>query len=80
MEGRPFWGICRTFTCAEEHDVMHCGVCREFPCGQFVSQFDPNDPEGQRGTVYRAGLLVYRARHGDEKTRELMKKTQKKHG
>ena len=80
VEGRPFWGRCGTFTCAEEHGVMHCGVCGEFPCGQFVSQFDPNDPEGQRGAVYRVGLLAYRARHGDGKTLELMKKTQKRHG
>jgi hypothetical protein len=41
--------------------------------------FDPNDPEGKRSAVYRAGIEAYRARHGDEKATELIRKTTKAH-
>jgi len=79
VKGNPFWGACGTFACAESHGVEHCGVCGEFPCVRFIEQYDPNDPEGQRSAVYRAGLLAYRARHGEDAVLELMKKTEKKH-
>ncbi len=59
--------------------ARHCGVCEDFPCDKFVSQYDPNDPEGQRSAVYRAGIESYRAKHGDEKAAELIHKTSKKH-
>jgi hypothetical protein len=39
--------------------------------------FDPNDPEGRRSAVYRAGIEAYRTRHGDEKAVELIRKTVK---
>ncbi len=51
----------------------------EFPCDKFVEMFDPNDPEGRRSAVYRAGIEAYRARHGDEKAVELIRKTAKAH-
>jgi hypothetical protein len=41
--------------------------------------FDPNDPEGRRSAVYRTGIEAYRARHGDEKAVELIRKTAKSH-
>jgi hypothetical protein len=59
--------------------ARHCGVCEDFPCDDFVNQFDPNNPEGQRNAVYRAGIEAYRARHGDEKAAELIRKTSRKH-
>jgi hypothetical protein len=79
IKGKPFWGMCPTYACAQEHETKHCGICVEFPCDKFVSMFDPNDPEGQRSAVYRAGIEAYRARHGDEKAIELIKKTSKAH-
>lgn len=79
IEGKPFWGACPTYACAQQHEASHCGACDEFPCEKFVSAFDPNDPEGKRGAVYRAGIEAYRARHGDEKAVGLLRETAKKH-
>lgn len=65
VEGKPFWGTCEVYACAKRKDVTHCGVCGEFPCDMFMNQYDPEE-----GLVYcaiRAGLLAYRAKHGDEK-------------
>jgi hypothetical protein len=67
-----------------KHSVDHCGVCEEFPCEefpceQFMNHFDPNNPEGQRNAVTRAGVLAYRAKHRDEKTSALLKKIEKPH-
>jgi hypothetical protein len=69
VEGKPFWGTCETYTCVKNHGLEHCGVCGEFPCDDFMSRYDPS--EGPKHAVLRAGLLAYRARHGDEKTVEL---------
>ena len=79
IKGKPFWGTCPTYACAQEHKTGHCGACGEFPCEKFVEMFDPNDPEGRRSAVYRAGIEAYRARHGDEKAVELIRKTSKAH-
>jgi hypothetical protein len=62
-----------------KHSVDHCGVCEEFPCEQFINHFDPNNPEGQRNAVTRAGVLAYRAKHRDEKTSVLLNKIEKSH-
>jgi hypothetical protein len=72
VEGKPFWGSCETYACAEEHGVEHCGLCGDFPCDGFVSRYDPS--EGQESALQRAGLLAYSARHGDEKAVELARK------
>jgi hypothetical protein len=79
IKGKPFWGTCPTYSCAQEHNSKHCGACSEFPCDKFVEMFDPNDPEGRRSAVYRAGIEAYRAKHGDEKAVELIRKTVKTH-
>jgi hypothetical protein len=79
IEGKPFWGTCPTYACVQEHKASHCGSCDEFPCDKFVEMFDPNDPEGKRSAVYRVGIEAYRARHGDEKATELIRKTTKVH-
>jgi hypothetical protein len=63
----------------QEHKARHCGTCAEFPCEKFVNAFDPNDPEGKRSAVYRAGVEAYRTRHSDEKAVELIHQTDKKH-
>jgi len=76
IEGKPFWGSCETYACAKEHGVEHCGVCGDFPCDGFMSRYDPS--EGPKSAVQRAGLLAYRARHGSEKTIELIKKIEEK--
>ena len=73
-KGHPFWGECKTYTCLSSRNIDHCGNCGNFPCEEFISHFDPNNPEGQRNAVVRAGILAYRARHGDEKTQKLIEK------
>jgi hypothetical protein len=79
IKGKPFWGPCPTYACSQEHRVKSCDACSEFLCDKFVEMFDPNDPEGRRSAVYRAGIEAYRNRHGDEKTVDLIKKTAKLH-
>jgi len=73
-KGRPFWGVCKIYDCIAEHGVEHCGKCEEFPCDSFIDHYEESTPEGQRNAVFRAGLLAYRARHGDVKTLELLRK------
>ncbi|MDH5200933.1 MAG: DUF3795 domain-containing protein [Candidatus Bathyarchaeota archaeon] len=70
--GKPFWGECPTYHCTEERGVEHCGLCGEFPCERFIEMFDPS--HGQVSSVIRAGILAYRARHGDDKAVELVRK------
>ena len=79
IKGEPFWGTCPTYSCAQEHNAKHCGAYDEFLCDKFVEMFDPNDPEGRRSAVYRAGIEAYRVHKGDEKAVELINKTQKTH-
>jgi hypothetical protein len=81
LRGKPFWatGVCPIYGCVNKHGVDHCGVCEEFPCEQFINHFDPNNPEGQRNAVTRAGVLAYRAKHRDEKTSALLNKIEKSH-
>lgn len=76
-KGHPFWGECKTYACATEHGVEHCGICPEFPCDSFIETFDPNDPEGQRSAVLHAGFLAYRKRHGSGKYADLVRKLEK---
>jgi hypothetical protein len=77
VEGKPFWGDCETYRCAESRGVGHCGECGEFPCSGFMERFDPR--EGPVNAVIRAGLLAYRSRHGDDEAVELTRKTMKSH-
>jgi hypothetical protein len=72
--GKPFWGTCGTYACMQEHDITHCGICEEFPCDKFMNQYDPS--HGPISAVIRAGILAYRAKHGDEKAAVLTKKIQ----
>jgi len=73
-EGHPFWGECKVYECIVAKGVAHCGLCSEFPCDPFVDHYEESAPDGQRAAVHRAGVLAYRARHGDEKTLMLLKK------
>jgi len=74
LKGHAFWGECKLYACAADHKVEHCGVCAEFPCGLFVSLFDPEHGYGQKDAIMRAGLLAYRKRAGTEKYVEMVKK------
>ncbi len=78
IKGVPFWGTCKTYACAESHEVEHCGVCREFPCRHIVEQYDPSHLDGQKDAICRTGFLAFRKRHGDDALLELMQKVQKK--
>ncbi len=57
-----------------EHGVAHCGLCGEFPCEMFMDTFDPS--HGPVSAAIRAGILAYRARHGDAKAAERARKIQ----
>lgn len=46
----------------------------EFPCELFMNHYDPNNPEGQRNAIVRAGALSYRAKYNDEKAAMLLHK------
>ncbi len=71
VAGKPFWGDCETYICAEKRGVEHCGQCDDFPCIDFMERYDPD--EGPINAVIRAGILAYRERHGDEKAERLIK-------
>ncbi len=71
VEGKPFWGECETYSCAQDKKVDHCGECGDFPCNEFMGRYDPE--EGPLNAVIRAGILAYRKQHGDEKAAELAK-------
>lgn len=76
VEGHPFWGACETYACVKEKGVDHCGECGAFPCDNYMARYDPR--EGPRNAVLRAGLLAYRAKHGDGKAVDLARKTAEK--
>ncbi|UCG35957.1 MAG: DUF3795 domain-containing protein [Candidatus Bathyarchaeota archaeon] len=76
-KGQPFWGDCKLYGCTRDHEVEHCGLCTEFPCDQFVNQYDPE--HGQRSAFTRAGLLLYRKKAGTEKYRKMVKKLKEEH-
>jgi hypothetical protein len=44
-----------------------------------MNHYDPNNPEGQRNAVVRAGILAYRTEHGDKKTLEMLNKLRNPH-
>ena len=65
VEGKPFWGKCKLYSCMQENNVKHCGICGVFPCDLFMDSFDPS--KGAVSAAIRAGILAYRTKHGDEK-------------
>ena len=72
VKGRPFWGECRLYACSRDHEVEHCGLCKDFPCDLFINQYDPE--HGQKSAFVRAGLLSYRKKAGTEKYIEMIKR------
>ena len=76
VKGEPFWGQCKLYSCNRKNKVNHCGVCNNFPCELFVDQYDPNNPDGQKDALFRAGILAFRTKHGDKKAVELIRKLQ----
>ena len=71
QNGELFWGKCKLYDCAKGR-VEHCGVCEDFLCDLFVSQFDP--AHGQKSAFARAGLLGYRRKVGTQKFIEMSEK------
>jgi len=49
-------------------------LCDEFPCKEFMGRFDPS--EGPSNALMRAGLLAYRAKHGDKAAVEVLRKAE----
>ena len=41
QHGKLFWGECKLYKCVKNHQVDHCGVCKDFPCNLFIGHFDP---------------------------------------
>jgi hypothetical protein len=76
LKGKLFWatGVCPIYACTNKQGVSHCGVCKDFPCEQFVNHYDPTNPEGQRNAIFRVGVSSYRAKHDDEKAAILLGK------
>ena len=35
MGGKPFWGECKLYACAEERGYAHCGSCNRLPCAEL---------------------------------------------
>lgn len=75
IRGNPFWGKCHIYNCIKEHDVDHCGKCQEFPCDTFINAYDPS--QGPKSALTRAGVVSYRAKHGDKKTANLLRNLSK---
>jgi hypothetical protein len=75
-KGEPFWGKCQLYFCKKEKSASHCGICGDFPCDTFINQYDPNNPDGQKDAIFRAGILAYRANHDDERAAALSRKVQ----
>ena len=44
----PFWGACPVKSCCESKELVHCGLCREFPCQQLTG-FAFDAAEGDNG-------------------------------
>ena len=65
--GKPFWGECKLYKCAQEHKVEHCGLCDEFPCDLLPTHFDPDNPYGKEEAIFRIGQLTIRAKIGTKK-------------
>lgn len=76
-KGHPFWGGCKLYACAKDHEVEHCGLCKDFPCDLFINQYDPE--HGQTNAFTRAGLLAYRKKAGTAKYYEIVKKLDEEH-
>ena len=69
-EGKPFFlkemnlNVCPVWQCAVKHRVEHCGLCKEFPCDEFLNWYDPK--RGIVTALRRAGLLALRKKIGDK--------------
>ena len=74
LKGKPFWGNCETYTCTQNNQVEHCGLCVDFPCREFMTRYDPR--EGPANALIRAGLLAYLAKYSDKETLELLEKAE----
>jgi len=74
VKGKPFWGTCQTYSCVQQHEIEHCGLCEDFPCRDFMTRYDPR--EGPANALMRAGLLAYRAKYGENEALKLMEKAE----
>ena len=44
--GKPFWGDCDLFACADGKALAHCGKCGEFPCEKLIAAHKNENPNG----------------------------------
>lgn len=45
LKGKPFWGRCELYTCAESKNLTNCGECKEFPCKMLKEWASGENPE-----------------------------------
>lgn len=76
QKGHQFWGECKLYACAAQHGVEHCGLCDDSPCDFFIGYYPgaPDNLQGQRDALLRAGLLAYRKKAEPGKYLEIVKK------
>jgi len=55
---------CWFVTCAREHELEHCGLCKEFPCDALYANHQLCAGETPQIAVFRIGDLALRARMG----------------
>jgi hypothetical protein len=73
-KGHPAWGECKVYSCVDKNHAEFCGLCDEFPCDLLVNYYDPGNPEGPRNAAIRVAVNAYRAKHGDGKTLDYLRR------
>ncbi|MDR2688064.1 MAG: DUF3795 domain-containing protein [Oscillospiraceae bacterium] len=56
--GKPFWGGCDLFACADGKALPHCGQCGEFPCKKLVDAHKNENPDGNGIEIANLRALI----------------------
>ena len=57
-KGKPFWGNCDLFACADGKTLPHCGNCGEFPCEKLITAHKNENPDGNGIEIENLRSLV----------------------
>jgi len=44
-EGKIFWGECDLYKCCTSKNLIHCGMCTDFPCSMLQEWASSENPE-----------------------------------
>jgi len=44
-EGKIFWGECDLYKCCISKNLVHCGLCTDFPCSMLQEWASSENPE-----------------------------------